>query len=369
MKPRRATDEAFMDRALRLAARGLGRTFPNPPVGAVFVRNGQVVGEGYHHRAGGPHAEIEALRRAGARAQGADLYVTLEPCSHHGRTPPCVDALLPLRLRRVVVAVPDPNPRVRGRGLRALRRAGIAVSVGVRAAEARVLVRGYRSRMLRGRPWVVLKLATSLDSRIATRGGQSKWITGPGARRIVHAMRGQTDAVVVGARTVRVDDPRLTCRSRRGTNPVRVVVCGAELKLPARARLLRDGAAPTWIVAPRGASPRAVAALRQRGIEVILLPGRDGRVSFDTMVRTLAARGVTQLLIEGGGEIAAAALRARVVDEVAVFVAPMLLGADGVPAIGPLALGRLSRAARLVDWTFGQVGRDAVIRACVRYPR
>jgi diaminohydroxyphosphoribosylaminopyrimidine deaminase/5-amino-6-(5-phosphoribosylamino)uracil reductase len=369
MKGKSRADERFMDRALALAARGLGRTFPNPPVGAVFVRHGRIVGEGFHRRAGGPHAEVEALRRAGSQARGADLYVTLEPCVHHGRTPPCIDALRPLRLRRVVVAVVDPNPRVHGRGVRALRAAGARVSIGVCAPAARDLLVGYRSRLLRGRPWTVLKLAMSLDGRLATARGASRWITGPSARRRVHAMRAAADAVLVGAGTVRADDPQLTCRTRRGANPIRVVVCGADVDLPRRARVLRDGAAPTWVVAPRGAATGKVAALRRQGIEVILLKGRRGRVAFGAVVRALGARGVTRLVIEGGGQIAAEAVRARVVDEVAFFVAPLLIGGDGVAAVAPLALRRLDRAARVDAGGIERLGRDLLIRGRLRFSR
>src|SRR5262245_24025237 len=201
-----------MARALALAERGLGRTFPNPPVGAVLVRDGRVVGEGFHQRAGEPHAEIQALRAAGERARGATLYVTLEPCTHFGRTPPCVDALLPLGLRRAVVAMVDPDPRVRGRGIARLRRARVAVAVGPGAEDARRLMLGFCSRVLRGRPLVTLKLAATLDGRIATASGDARWVTGPPARRLAHALRDLSDAVLVGAGTVRADDPRLTCR-------------------------------------------------------------------------------------------------------------------------------------------------------------
>jgi diaminohydroxyphosphoribosylaminopyrimidine deaminase/5-amino-6-(5-phosphoribosylamino)uracil reductase len=357
-----------MDRALVLAARGLGRTFPNPPVGAVFVRGGRIVGEGFHRRAGGPHAEIAALRQAGERARGADLYVTLEPCAHQGRTPPCAAALVPLRLRRVVVALMDPDPRVRGRGLRLLRAGGVRVSVGQGAAAAEKLLAGHRSLVERGRPWIVLKLGTSLDGRIGTPNGRSRWITGPPARRRAHELRGMVDAVVVGARTVRADDPRLTCRIRGRRSPIRVVVTGARPNLPPRAQVLRDGLAPTWVVVPRGAPRGAVTALRRRGVEVIEVRADGQRVAFPALVRALAGRGITRLLIEGGGEIAAAALRARAVDEVAIFLAPILIGADGIPAIGRLALRSLGRAVRLHGVQIERVGRDLLVRADVRYP-
>lgn len=350
-----------MARALALAARGLGRTWPNPPVGAVFVRGGRVVGEGFHRRAGGPHAEIEALRRAGTRAQGAELYVTLEPCTFHGRTPPCVEALLPLRLRRVVVGTTDPHPRVRGRGVRRLRAAGVPVTVGVGRDEAERLLAGFRSLVLAGRPRVTLKLAMSLDGRIAARGGDARWITGTAARRLAHQLRDVHDAVLVGANTVRADDPRLTCRLRGGRDPVRVVLAGSGLALPARARVLQPGGPPTWVVAPRDAAAARIAALRRRGVEVVLLGARGGRIPFDRVVRALGARGLTTLLVEGGGTVASAALRAGVVDRVVLFLAPLLLGGDAVAGVGALGITRVVRALRLVDLRLARAGRDVVL--------
>lgn len=363
-----SADARFMARALALAARGLGRTFPNPPVGAVFVRGGRVVGEGYHHRAGAPHAEIEALRAAGARARGAVLYVTLEPCTHFGRTPPCVDALLPLGLERVVCAAVDPDPRVRGRGIRRLRRAGVPVTVGVGAAEAARLLAGYRMRVLRGRPLVTLKLAATLDGRIAAAGGDARWITGAAARRLAHALRDVSDAVLVGAETVRRDDPRLTCRLPGGRDPVRVVLAGPRLALPPRARVLAPGGPPTWIVAPVGAAPALVAALLRRGAEVILVPGVQGRIPFARVAAALGRRGLTTLLVEGGATVAAEALRAGIVDRLVLFLAPALLGGDAVPAVGALGRARVRDAVRLADVAVGRVGRDLVVEARVRAP-
>jgi diaminohydroxyphosphoribosylaminopyrimidine deaminase/5-amino-6-(5-phosphoribosylamino)uracil reductase len=335
----------------------------------VVVKDGRIVGEGYHRRAGGPHAEIVALRQAGARARGADLYVTLEPCAHHGRTPPCARTLAPLGLRRVVVGVLDPNPRVRGRGLRILRAAGARVSVGVRAEAAARLIAGHRSLVTRGRPWVVLKLATSLDGRIALQNGRSRWITGASARRRGQALRATVDAILVGAATVRADDPRLTCRVPGAARPVRVVVAGKRVGLPARARILRDGAAPTWIVVPRGAARAAVRRLRRPGVEVIEVAGASGGVAFAALGRTLGARGITRMLIEGGGAVAAAALRAGLVDEVAVFVAPLVIGSEGVPAIGRLGLGSLAGAIRLGALRVERLGHDLALYAEVHRRR
>jgi len=363
-------DARFMARALGLAARGLGRTFPNPPVGAVLVRGTRVVGEGYHARAGAAHAEVEALRAAGRRAHGATLYVTLEPCTHHGRTPPCIDALLPVGLQGVVVAIPDPNPRVRGRGIAALRRARVPVVVGPGAVEARWLTAGYRSLILRRRPLVTLKLAATLDGRIAVgRAAPHEWITGAAARRLVHGLRDISDAVLVGAGTVRADDPRLTCRLPGGRSPVRIVLAGPRLALPRRAQVLAKGGPPTWVVAPVGTKRGMVAALCRRGVEVLLLPARRGRVRFPALLQALGARGLTSLLIEGGGTVAAEALRARAVDRLVLFLAPVLVGEEGVPAVGSLGVRRMAGAVRLDHLAVARVGQDLVLEARVRYPR
>ncbi len=357
----RSTDARFMARALALAARGLGRTWPNPPVGAVLVRRGRIIGEGFHTRAGAPHAEIEALRAAGGRARGAELFVTLEPCSHHGRTPPCVETLLGLGLARVVVAVVDPDPRVHGRGIRTLRRHGVPVTLGVEATAGRDLLAGFRSRVVRGRPLVTLKLAVTLDGRIAARGGDARWITGAAARRDAHALRGVSDAVLVGAGTVRADDPRLTCRIRGGHDPLRIVLAGPRLDLPLGARVLAPGGPPTLVLTAASAPARRVAALGRRGVEVELLPHRRGRVSFRAVVHALGERGLTTLLVEGGGEVAAEALRAGVVDRVVLHVAPVLLGADATPAIGALGVERIADAVRLTAVRTRRVGRDLVV--------
>ena len=359
-------DARFMARALALAGRGVGRTHPNPSVGAVFVRGGRIVGEGFTAPAGGPHAEMRALRQAGVRAQGADLYVTLEPCAHVGRTPPCLDALLPLRLRRVVVATPDPNPRVRGRSLRRLRASGVVVELGQGAEAAQAIMAGYRSHILRGRPLVTLKLATTLDGRIATRTGDSRWITGPAARRRTHELRDVHDAILVGAGTVRADDPVLTCRIPGGRNPVRVVMCGPTLDLPARARVLDVRAARTWVVTVVGADEARMARLRRRGVDVLVVPGRRGRVRTAAVLHALAARGITSVLVEGGATVAAAWLRDAVVDRVVWFLAPSLLGGDGTAAIAGLGIQRAAAALRLEGTVVEPVGDDFVVTASLR---
>jgi diaminohydroxyphosphoribosylaminopyrimidine deaminase/5-amino-6-(5-phosphoribosylamino)uracil reductase len=280
-----------------------------------------------------------------------------------------VDTLVRLGLGRVVVAMVDPNPRVRGRGLARLRRAHIPVRVGPGAPEARRLIAGYRTWVLRGRPLVTLKLATTLDGRIAAASGESRWITGPAARRLSHGLRSIVDAVLVGAETVRVDDPRLTCRLPGRWNPLRIILSGPGLRLPRHARLLAGKGPPTWVVAPAGAAPGRVATLRRRGIEVLLLPGRRGRVPFASMLRALGARGVTSVLIEGGGAVAAEALRARAVDRLVMFVTPGLLGGDGVPAIGPLGCRRPDEMVRIERLALARVGADLVLEGQPRYRR
>jgi len=363
-----ALDRHYMTRALVLAARGLGRTHPNPPVGAVVVRHGKIIGEGFHRRAGSPHAEIVALRAAGRRSAGATVYVTLEPCTHFGRTPPCLDSLLAAGVSRVVIGIRDPNPRVRGRGISRLKRAGVAVTVGPLAAECYDLSAGYLSWIRRGRPLVVLKLAASLDGRIATATGAARWITRAPARRRVHELRNRLDAVMVGAGTVRADDPRLTCRLRGGRDPIRIVVAGS-LRVPLRARLIRSGSrAPTWIVTASDAPQRRESALARAGVEVIRLPGR-GRVRAASILRELGRRGVTSVLVEGGAMLAGELVRAGLVDRLVLFLAPILIGGDGVPLVGSLGTRDPARALRLRDLRIEHVGRDLVVEGTLPLSR
>jgi diaminohydroxyphosphoribosylaminopyrimidine deaminase/5-amino-6-(5-phosphoribosylamino)uracil reductase len=356
-----------MARALALAAAGLGKTWPNPSVGAVFVRGGRVIASAATGPGGTPHAEARAIAAARQSLRGATLYVTLEPCAHHGRTPPCVEALLALRLARVVVAEIDPDPRVRGRSVRRLRAAGVRVDVGVGGEEAERVLAGFRCRVKHGRPLVTLKLAATLDGRIAATGGDARWITGPASRRLAHALRDVSDAVLVGSGTVRADDPRLTCRLPGGHDPVRVVLAGRDLRLPARAHVLVRGGPATWVIAPRGAAPARVAALRRRGVDVVLVPG-GARPRVAAVLAALGARGLTTLLVEGGGTVAAAFLRARAVDRLVLFLAPRLLGGDGVPAVGRLGVARVRDAVAVTGLAVARVGDDLVLEGRIRHP-
>jgi diaminohydroxyphosphoribosylaminopyrimidine deaminase/5-amino-6-(5-phosphoribosylamino)uracil reductase len=351
-----AEDHAWMMRALRLALKGRGRTAPNPIVGAVLVRGGRVVGEGWHRVLGGPHAEVEALRVAGARARGATLYVTLEPCAHHGRTPPCTDALIDAGVARCVVALRDPHEIVNGRGLRALRAAGIAVEVGTGAREVRAELGGYLRVQAVGLPRVTWKVAATLDGRIADAAGRARWITGKPARRRGHALRAASDAIVVGAGTARADDPRLTARHLRGAHQPLRIVCDSRLRLPATLNLFSPALARGTVVAcGPGASAARERALRARGVTVWRLPLAGGGVSPRALARRLAAAGLHEVLLEGGATLGTSWMRAGLVGRIALFTAPVVLG-EGLAWCGPL--GRSLAAAP--RGTLGRIERLGV---------
>lgn len=351
------TDARFMRRALALARRGLGRTHPNPPVGALLVRGGDVVGSGWHRRAGDAHAEAVALARAGGRARGATLYCTLEPCTVDGRTPACAPAVVAAGVRRVVLGSIDADARVDGRGIRTLRRAGIEVTTGVETQACDELLRFYRRHRTDGRPWVRLKLAASLDGKIALADGTSRWITGPRSRELVHRWRDELDALMVGVGTVLADDPSLDCRRPRGRDPIRVVV-DSRLRTPPTARLLGPGDGRAWLVTTREHPAARARRLRRAGADIVAVGARAGRVSPRAMLRALARRGVTSVLVEGGGALAASLLREGLVDELCAFQAPLLIGGDGIPMIGELGVGSLSKAIRLGDVRVSRVGDD-----------
>ncbi len=354
-----------MDAALALAARGLGSVWPNPAVGCVIVRDGRVVGRGWTQPGGRPHAETEALARAGDAARGATAYVTLEPCSHHGKTPPCADALVATGVARCVVACTDSDPRVAGQGIERLRTAGIAVDVGLREAEARRLNAGFFKRVEEGRPLVTLKIATSLDGRIATHSGESKWITGPAARARTHLERARHDAVLVGHGTVVADDPDLTCRlpgvERR---PVVRVVLSTNLSLSGKEQVFRTARdAPTWVYCgqKRRADSPPPALFEDQGAQVIPVAATsDHGVDVTAVLRDLAGRGITRLMIEGGGSVAASFLVNGLVDRLVWFRAPKVIGGDGLPAVADLGLDRLADCPDFARLAVEDVGGDVV---------
>jgi diaminohydroxyphosphoribosylaminopyrimidine deaminase / 5-amino-6-(5-phosphoribosylamino)uracil reductase len=334
-----------MDAALALARRGLGTTWPNPAVGCVLVKDGRVVGRGFTAPGGRPHAETVALEYAGAAARGATAYVTLEPCSHWGQTSPCADALIAAGVTRVMVGARDPDPRVNGAGLERLRAAGIEVVEGVRAVEAVEALAGFASRVVRGRPLVTLKLASTLDGRIATRTGESKWITGEEARREAHALRGRHDAVMVGVGTVVADDPDLTCRiSGFRTRPIVRVVADSGLRTPVAARLVVTAReSPTWIIAGTDAEPERVRWFREAGVEVLAVEAEPSGVDMATALRALSSL-----------------LRNGLVDRIAWFHAGAVMGGDGLPAVQGYGVARLADIARFRHRCTRAVGGDTL---------
>jgi diaminohydroxyphosphoribosylaminopyrimidine deaminase/5-amino-6-(5-phosphoribosylamino)uracil reductase len=352
-----------MRAALALAARGLGQVAPNPAVGCIIVKDGRVVGRGWTQPGGRPHAESEALRQAGTAAAGATVYVSLEPCAHHGQTGPCAEALIAAGVKRVVAALEDPDARVAGRGLALLREAGIAVDLGVARGQAERLNAGFLKRVIKGQPLVVLKLATSLDGRIATHSGDSQWITGPLARRRAHLLRARADAILVGSGTAVADNPRLDVRLRglEGRRPLRVVVDG-RLRLPLTHDLVARAAEwPTLLVTHEGNQAERLRAYRDCGVEVVQVAADvDGHVSLGATLTHLGERGITRLLVEGGGHLAASLLRGGLVDRLAWFQAPVIIGGDGVPAVSGFGVDRLEDAPRFLEILMAQLGRDRI---------
>lgn len=357
-------DENFMGEALALAGRMLGLTLPNPAVGCVIVRGAKVVGRGVTAAGGRPHAETEAIANAGGRARGATAYVSFEPCAHHGQTPPCADALIAAGVARVVIGCLDPDPRVRGRGAAMLRRAGIATTVGVCEEESWRLNEGFITRVTRARPFVILKLAESLDGRIAAASGDSRWISSEASRAIVHRWRREADAVMVGAATVVVDDPRSTCRIAHGRDPVRIIVDG-RMRCSPNARIFRQrSSAPTILVT----TPANIARARRRyanpRTEVIAAPMRGDGIDLAILMREFGRRGWCKVLLEGGAHLAGAAFEAGIVDRVAFFASPRIIGC-GMPAVEGMATRKVRGAVALQNLSARAVGVDWLLEADV----
>lgn len=356
-------DRAHMRAALGLARRGLGNVWPNPAVGCVVVKDGRVVGRGWTQPGGRPHAETEALAMAGEAARGATAYVTLEPCSHHGKTPPCAEALISSGVSRVVAAIEDPDPRVSGRGFDLLRAAGIEVKTGVCADEARDLNAGFLMRQREGRPLVTLKVATTLDGRIATHSGESKWVTGAPARQAAHLLRAENDAIVVGSGTALADDPELTCRlpGLEDRSPVRVVLDG-RMRLPLTNRLVVGAAEiPTWLLTLEGGDSDRIAAYQEAGVDVVEVPeGTDHSLDLKAALEILAESGVTRVLVEGGAHLAAGLLRDGLVDRLVWFRAPRMMGGDGLPAAVCFGVDHLAQTPHFERVTTQSVGGDVM---------
>jgi diaminohydroxyphosphoribosylaminopyrimidine deaminase/5-amino-6-(5-phosphoribosylamino)uracil reductase len=369
---RNTIDRIFLKRALALAARGRGRTRPNPMVGALVVRDGRIVGRGWHTRAGAPHAEVVALLQAGSRARGARLYVNLEPCCHFGRTPPCTDAILAAGVSEVIACMRDPDRRVDGRGFARLRRAGVRVRSGVMRREAEALNEAFLRAQRRGLPLVTLKAGMSLDGRIATAGGRSRWITSAPARDAARRLRARHDAVLVGIGTLLADDPLLSANGHAphdGDGPVRVVL-DSRLRTPPRARILRSEGGPVVVMTRRGAPGARRRRLERAGALVLEVPGKGSRVDLRAALKALAGHGIASVLIEGGGEVLGAALDAGVGDRVALYVAPRLLGGAGArPAFAGRGASRPEGSARLRDVRVKRIDRDFLIEGRLDHAR
>lgn len=375
------TDKIFMKKALALAARAKGRTSPNPMVGAVVVKRGKIIAAGYHRRAGTPHAEILALTKAGRDAKNATLYVNLEPCCHtEKKTPPCTKAIIRSKVKKVVVAMTDPNPKVAGRGISELQEAGILTHVGIMEPEAKRLNEAFTKFISTKRPFVTLKMAQSLDGRIATARGESKWITGPEARAYVHRLRNEVDAVLVGIGTVKKDDPSLDCRARGGRNPFRIVL-DSSLQIPLNSKLLKHGDGKTIISATGLAPEMKIEQLRRQGHTVLIIGGAGSagnrrtdlsnagvrQVSLKRLMKKLGKMEITSVMIEGGASVAAAALSEKIVDKVLFFIAPKIIGGtDAVPSVGGKSPHLLKHALNLNIAQITSFGSDICMEGYVK---
>lgn len=357
----RLTDDAFMRVAIGLARRGHGNVWPNPSVGCVIVQDGAIVGRGWTQPGGRPHAETEALHRAGSKAKGATAYVTLEPCAHHGQTPPCANALIDAGVSRVVIGALDPDPRVDGGGIDKLRAAGIEVATDVCAAGAEAVAAGFLTRIRKGRPLVTIKAATTLDGRIATASGKSKWITGEMSRAMGHGLRARHDAILVGGQTAIIDDPSLTCRlpGLANASPVRIVVDGRQ-QLPLTHTLVATAReTPTWLLTRKDGDKARRAAFEEAGVELIdVAVGDSGEMDMEAAMNALGDKGITRLLVEGGGRIISALLREDLVDRLVWFRAPMMIGGDGIPVAAGFGLDNLDEAPKFVKVSSRTAGED-----------
>lgn len=357
-------DIDFMKLAIGEALKGLGRTSPNPIVGAVVVLDGEVVGKGYHQRAGGAHAEVNALVDAGEKAKGATIYVTLEPCNHHGRTPPCTQAILKSGIKRVVVGMNDPNPGVTGGGNDFLVASGLEVKCGLLTKECEEINRPFIKHVKQGLPWVILKAGLSIDGKIAARNGHSRWITGESSRNYVHSLRDKVDAILVGIETVLADDPSLTTRLPEGSgrDPVRVIL-DTHLRFPAEAKMVsQQSASATIIYCGKNVDSAKLASLEKLGVKIncVDLDG-EGHIDLKKVLRDLGERQINSLLVEGGGRVHASFLKEKLADEAMFFVAPVFIGADGLPVVANLGLDRVSDAPRLSEVKTRRFDQDIMI--------
>ncbi len=354
--------QRYMQRAHDLALQGVGRTAPNPPVGAIIVSADEVVGEGYHPQAGAPHAEIFALRQAGDKARGATIYVTLEPCSHHGKTPPCADALITAGIKTVYIGIVDPNPQVAGRGIEKLRQAGIEVYTGILEGQNRRLIAAFSKHILTGVPYTIYKAAMTMDGNTATKTGESRWVSGAESRTQVHLLRDRVDAIMVGIGTVASDDPLLNTRlpGKTGRDPLRVVV-DSQLQINPACRMLQQDSSSRTLIATISTNCDKISILEKCGAEVIMLPTDSDRVSLPALWQELGRRNIQRLLLEGGSTLATVALNKGLIDQMMLFVAPKLVGGSAFGIFSAGGCEKMAAAIKLEDVHYQQVGDDLLI--------
>jgi len=357
-----STDIKYMKRALTLARKGVGKTSPNPVVGCVIVKNGAIIGEGWHKRAGGHHAEVHALQMAGEAARDADVYVTLEPCSHTGKTPPCCDALIKAGVKRVVAAMSDPNPWVNGNGFKALEQAGVQTVCGVLERECRAVNRSFIKHVTTGMPFVTFKCAMTLDGKIATVTGESRWISGEQSRLQVHKMRAANDAIMVGVDTIIADNPQLNVRHVKGNDPLRVIV-DTHLRTPESVGVLEGGAAQRTIIATTESDLEVHQRYTRHGAKIIVCEELDGRVSMPDLLKNLGKLGIQSILLEGGSRLAGEMVKRALIDEFAIFIAPKLLGSDGFAPFSILGITSMENAVKLDFGQVTRIGHDILIHA------
>jgi len=354
-------DERWMRRALRLAEKGRGRTSPNPMVGAVLVKRGNVVGEGYHVRAGEPHAEIVAIKNAREKAKGATLYLNLEPCTHYGKTPPCVPAVIEAGVRKVVVGIEDPNPLVKGRGVARLKQSGLDVKVGILEKECYRVNEAFCKYIVGHEPFIILKIAATLDGKLATRNGESQWITGETSRGFVHRLRDQVDGVVVGIGTVLKDDPTLTARIRGGRDPYRVVF-DSRLRIPENAKMVDLSPSKTIIATTEMASQDKIERLRKKGVRILISDSKSGKVDLKFSLLKLGEMGMMSLLLEGGSQLSGSFLDQRLIDKILLFLSPKLIGDPEAPGIfGGVGIASLKEAIAVKDLRVRKMGEDLLL--------
>jgi len=356
-------DEKIMKRAIQLARKGVGRTSPNPAVGCVIVKDGETVGEGWHRKAGTPHAEVHALKEAGERAKGADLYVTLEPCSHFGKTPPCADAVAAAGVSRVYVGMIDPNPLVSGRGIERLRKSGVKVEAGLCEAGCRVLNLPFIKHVTTGLPYVTMKSAMTMDGKTAALSGDSRWITSESSRKLVHRLRASVDAVLTGSGTLLADDPQLTVRMAGGKSPVRIVV-DSSLQTPVDCRLMSEAGKTPVIIATISSDQAKARALAEKGAELLICRDKGGAVDLDDLLARLGSRGIQSILLEGGERLCGEMLRHRLIDRFMFFYAPKILGGEGKGLFAGAGASFMKDAYPLTIAKVSRVGADILVEAC-----